>query len=157
MLASAAQVIVVVPYSVVVTVSVTVLPPLVEVTVNESAHADRAPRIASATKMIVCDRFILASLVGLSCVRNEHGSAGFRDRHRLAPLSFASQRTGMRTKCFAQALFSNRVIATKITAPTNADLIEPIMPPPGQIPNIPKTQPPRMPPRMPRMMSTRAP
>src|SRR5213080_3160436 len=40
------------------------------------------------------------------------------------------------------ALFSSRVIHTRITAPTNATRIEPMMPPPGQIPSIPNSQPP---------------
>jgi hypothetical protein len=53
-----------------------------------------------------------------------------------------------------QAFFSKRVIQTKITAPTNATMMEPIIPPPDQIPNIPKIQFPKRPPRMPRMMST---
>jgi len=52
-----------------------------------------------------------------------------------------------------QAFFSKRVIPTKITAPTNATMMDPIIPPPGQIPNCPKTQPPTIPPKMPRMMS----
>src|SRR5467141_273031 len=56
-----------------------------------------------------------------------------------------------------QAFFSKRVIQIKITAPTNATTMEPIMPPPGQIPKSPKTQPPKAPPRMPRMMSTSTP
>lgn len=55
------------------------------------------------------------------------------------------------------ALLIRRVIPTKITAPTNATMIEPIMPPPGQMPKTPKSQPPRIPPRIPRMMSTRTP
>src|SRR2546430_11760259 len=55
------------------------------------------------------------------------------------------------------ALFNSRVIHTRITAPTKATMIEPIMPPPGQIPSIPNNQPPTMPPRMPRMMSTSTP
>jgi hypothetical protein len=58
------------------------------------------------------------------------------------------------SRVLGQAFFSNRVIQTKITAPTNATMIEPIMLPPGQIPKSPKTQPPTTPPRMPRMMST---
>ena len=40
-----------------------------------------------------------------------------------------------------QAFFSKRVIQTKITAPTNATMVEPIIPAPGQIPNIPKIPP----------------
>src|ERR1700677_1153378 len=60
-----------------------------------------------------------------------------------------------RQKC--QAFFSKRVSQIKITAPTNATMIDPMIPPPGQIPNIPKTHPPRTPPRIPRMMSTTTP
>ena len=47
-----------------------------------------------------------------------------------------------------QAFFNKRVIPTKITAPTKATMIAPIMPPPGQIPNSPKTQPPTTPPEV---------
>jgi len=35
-----------------------------------------------------------------------------------------------------QALFINRVIPTKITAPTNATVMDPIIPPAGQIPTM---------------------
>jgi len=46
-----------------------------------------------------------------------------------------------------QAFFSNRVIQTKITAPTNATIMEPTMPPPCQIPKSPKIHPPKSRPR----------
>jgi DNA-binding transcriptional LysR family regulator len=51
----------------------------------------------------------------------------------------------------------NRVSQTRITAPMKATMMEPMIPPPCQIPSIPKIHPPRMPPRMPRMMSTMTP
>jgi len=52
-----------------------------------------------------------------------------------------------------QARFSNRVIPTKMTAPMKATMIDPIMPPPAEMPSCWKIQPPRTPPRSPRTMS----
>ena len=40
-----------------------------------------------------------------------------------------------------QAFFNGRVIQTRITAPMKAAIIEPMIPPPGQILTIPNTQP----------------
>src|ERR1019366_7457450 len=42
------------------------------------------------------------------------------------------------SKVFFEAFFSKRLIQTKITAPTNAIMMEPMSPPPGPIPKSPR-------------------
>src|SRR6266852_9245960 len=55
------------------------------------------------------------------------------------------------------AFFNFRAIHTRITAPTKATRMDPMIPPPGQMPSTPNSQPPTMPPSIPRMMSTSTP
>src|SRR5215469_3219189 len=47
--------------------------------------------------------------------------------------------------------------AYKGSAQTNTTIVDPIIPPPCQIPSAPKIQPPTTPPSIPRMISTRTP
>jgi phosphate/sulfate permease len=94
----------------------------------------------------------------LSRIRNTSGlvtSVPAKDRGwaALSPNAICCFRAEETAKC-SSGFFSKRVIQTKITAPTNATMMEPIMPPPCQIPNIPKIRPPKTPPRMPRMMTS---
>ena len=68
-----------------------------------------------------------------------------------------AERRAARLTIDRQARFRTRVIHTRITAPTKATMIEPIRPPPGQMPSMPNSQPPMMLPRIPRTISTRTP